>query len=671
MDLLRAFIRFSADRPELDRIINLEATAPSERLDWLVATHLQPRFEAVAVGWERLRSEGVGADLSAGEVWEVITSYGAMHFANAPMLTLLGIHGGDGRPESEAHAARVLAVPLPRHRPTLPHPRRRTPDANRRTARRGALGPAVPWWPVSVLVDLQGVGVTMADRALFGDLAVTVATGDRLGVVGINGTGKSTLLRVLAGRLDTRRRRGPARAAACGSATSTRSPSCRPAPWRTPSGPGWEAAAALDRLGMGGARRRRRGRRCRAARPSGSPWPGCSPTRPTCWSSTSPPTTSTWARSPGSRTGWPRYTGGLVLVSHDRYLLDRVTTRMLELDRGAAYVHEGGYASYLEARADREEQAARGRGDPQEPGPHRAGLAPPRGQGPQPQAPGPDRRGPGARRRPARPRRRGRATSSSSAAMTRLGDKVIECTGVGVAYDDRYRRCCRDVDLRARPRRPAGRRRRQRDGQVDAARPAGRPAGCPTTGTVDAGPTVVVGYYDQHGAELDPAARVQEVVAGPHRTPGSLADVALMKRFWFTGNLPYTRVGDLSGGERRRLQLLAVLARRPNVLLLDEPTNDLDLDTLRILEDFLDDWPGRSSWSATTGPSSTAPSRRWWPSAPTAWRRSPAGSTPGWPGCTAPPARATRRRPRWRPRRAATAAWPRPSDGPPLGRTPA
>ena len=109
---------------------------------------------------------------------------------------------------------------------------------------------------------------------------------------------------------------------------------------------------------------------------------------------------------------------------------------------------------------------------------------------------------------------------------------------------------------------------------------------------MDVGPTVVVGYYDQHGADLDPGARVAEVVAGPHRTPGSLADVALMNRFWFTGNLPYTRVANLSGGERRRLQLLAVLADRPNVLLLDEPTNDLDLDTLRILEDFLDEWPG-------------------------------------------------------------------------------
>ena len=106
------------------------------------------------------------------------------------------------------------------------------------------------------------------------------------------------------------------------------------------------------------------------------------------------------------------------------------------------------------------------------------------------------------------------------------------------------------------------------------------------------GPTVVVGYYDQLGAKLDLQARVQDLVAGPHRTPGSLADIELMKRFLFTGELPFARVGTLSGGERRRLQLLLVIAGRPNVLFLDEPTNDLDLDTLRILEDFLEDWPG-------------------------------------------------------------------------------
>ena len=103
---------------------------------------------------------------------------------------------------------------------------------------------------------------------------------------------------------------------------------------------------------------------------------------------------------------------------------------------------------------------------------------------------------------------------------------------------------------------------------------------------------MVAGYYDQKGVTLDLGARLQDLVAGPHRSPGSLGDIELMKRFAFTGELPFARVGTLSGGERRRLQLLLVLAGRPNVLFLDEPTNDLDLDTLRILEDFLEDWPG-------------------------------------------------------------------------------
>ena len=120
--VLRSFIRFSAEHPELDRIINLEATAPSSRVDWLVETHLRPRFDAVSVGWAGLRRAGLGADLTAEEVWEIITGFGAMHFANAPLLTRLGIHGGDGQAEVDAHAERILAILLPtadrRTRPT-------------------------------------------------------------------------------------------------------------------------------------------------------------------------------------------------------------------------------------------------------------------------------------------------------------------------------------------------------------------------------------------------------------------------------------------------------------------------------------------------------------------------------------------------------------------------
>jgi ATP-binding cassette subfamily F protein uup len=93
------------------------------------------------------------------------------------------------------------------------------------------------------------------------------------------------------------------------------------------------------------------------------------------------------------------------------------------------------------------------------------------------------------------------------------------------------------------------------------------------------------------GVELDPGMKVRDVVAGPTRQP-DYRDAALMERFWFDSDAQWAEVSTLSGGERRRLQLLLVLAQQPNVLLLDEPTNDLDLDTLRALEDFLETWPG-------------------------------------------------------------------------------
>jgi ATP-binding cassette subfamily F protein uup len=92
------------------------------------------------------------------------------------------------------------------------------------------------------------------------------------------------------------------------------------------------------------------------------------------------------------------------------------------------------------------------------------------------------------------------------------------------------------------------------------------------------------------GAELDPTARVRDAVA--RGQPPTWEHARLLERFWFDRDAQWAPVGTLSGGERRRLQLLLVLAAAPNVLLLDEPTNDLDLDTLRALEDFLEDWPG-------------------------------------------------------------------------------
>ena len=113
----------------------------------------------------------------------------------------------------------------------------------------------------------------------------------------------------------------------------------------------------------------------------------------------------------------------------------------------------------------------------------------------------------------------------------------------------------------------------------------------PTQGRVDIGTTVKIGYYDQLGRDLDLNQRVRDAVAGGKGEP-TLDDVKLMRQFWFDGDAQFAPIGTLSGGERRRLQLLLTLLEQPNLLLLDEPTNDLDLDTLRALEEFLDDWPG-------------------------------------------------------------------------------
>ena len=252
-------------------------------------------------------------------------------------------------------------------------------------------------------------------------------------------------------------------------------------------------------------------------------------------------------------------------------------------------MHEGGYASYLEAKAEREVQAASAEATRRNLA--RRELAWLR-RGAQARSRKPQARVDAAVRIiEDRPEAQARSSGLELTGDTpRLGDKVIECIDVGFRYGDGPL-ILSGVDLTLS--------RRERLGIVGANGSgkstlvdlmAGRRQ--PTTGRVEVGPTVVTGYYDQQGMELDLGARVQDLVAGPNRAPGSLADVELMKRFWFAGELTFARVGTLSGGERRRLQLLLVIAGRPNVLFLDEPTNDLDLDTLRILEEFLEDWPG-------------------------------------------------------------------------------
>ncbi len=442
-----------------------------------------------------------------------------------------------------------------------------------------------------ILVDLERVAARRPDRALFEDLSLTVATGDRLGVVGRNGTGKSTLLRALGGiegpEEGTVRRGRNVRVGFL-----AQRPALPPGDVRSAVGMHWEAAVILERLGMGGlvdadvaTLSGGQAKRVALARVLVDEVDLLILDEPTNHLDID---AIAWLED-----RLARFRGGLVVVTHDRHVLDRVSTRILELDRGRSYLHDGGYGAYLAAAAERAEQEATAesvrrnlaraelawlrRGAPARTRKPKARIATAtaivEGRGP-----APDRSGD-----------LDLAGGGQWGATPRLGDKVLRLHGVGHHYGDQAP-LFEGLELDLGPGERLGLVGPNGTGKstlLDLL--AGRLA--PTAGRVETGPTVRLGYYDQTGKDLDPAQRVREAVAGRQGQP-SWEQARLMERFWFDTDAQWAPVGTLSGGEQRRLQLLLVLAGLPNVVLLDEPSNDLDLDTLRALEDHLDTWPG-------------------------------------------------------------------------------
>lgn len=294
---------------------------------------------------------------------------------------------------------------------------------------------------------------------------------------------------------------------------------------------------------------------------------------------------------------WARGRGALVVVTHDRWFLDAVTTRTWEVHGGEVEIYEGGYAAYVLQRVERDRIAAATESKRQNL--LRKELAWLRR---------------GAPARTAKPKFRIDAANAliadvppvrdsvqlSRMAASRLGKDVVELIDCSVTYPDGgggQRQVLQDVNWNIGPGERTG---------ILGENGAGKSTLLklitgelePTSGRVKTGKTVRVATLSQQLAELDEYAgeRVSAVVKrfsavsladGSEMTPSQL-----LERLGFTSVQLKTQVGRLSGGQRRRLQLLLVLLDEPNVLVLDEPTNDLDTDILAAMEDLLDTWPG-------------------------------------------------------------------------------
>ncbi len=449
-----------------------------------------------------------------------------------------------------------------------------------------------------MLLSAEHISINFGSRQLLDDINLYLNEGDKIGIVGINGTGKSTLLRVLSGTL------------APDAGTLSRNPNVQlsflpqnpemqddatileqvflrfPAEFRALNE--YEAKAMLGKLGftdfdqkvgtLSGGQRKRVALAAALIDPADvllldEPTNHLD-TEMISW-------LEDWLR---------RFRGGVVMVTHDRYFLERVVNRITEVSRGKLYHYEANYSRYLELKEQRAEMAEASERK-------RQSILRREREWIQ--------RGCRARSTKSKDRieryealRDQAAPETESAvqmatASSRLGRKTIILDHVSKSYDGRT--VIGDFSY--------GIGREDRIGIVGhngAGKSTllgligGRVA--PDSGTVEQGATVRIGWFSQEGRELDPQQRVYDFihqVAEEVRTDqGTFSAAQMMERFLFPPELQSVPIGRLSGGERRRLYLLSVLMEAPNILLLDEPTNDLDVTTLAILEDYLEDFPG-------------------------------------------------------------------------------
>ncbi|MDD5931624.1 MAG: ABC-F family ATP-binding cassette domain-containing protein, partial [Oscillospiraceae bacterium] len=437
-----------------------------------------------------------------------------------------------------------------------------------------------------MLLSAEHISINFGSRQLLSDVNFYLNEGDKTGIIGINGTGKSTFLKVLAGAAEPDEGH-VARNPNVQVSVLAQNPVMEdeatileqvflhhPAEFRALNE--YEAKSMLTRLGLPDFGRKvgtlSGGQRKRVALAAAL-------IHPADVLVLDEPTNHLDSAMVSWLEDWPRrFRGGLVMVTHDRYFLERVVNHITELSRGKLYHYEANYSKYLELKAQRSEMAEASERKRQSIlRVEREWIM----------------RGCKARTTKSKERIQRYetllnqeapetdGTIQMAAASSRLGKKIIELHDVTKAYGGRTVIGGFSYNLL----------RRDRIGIVGH-NGAGKStllrliAGelAPDSGTVEMGATVKIGHFSQEGRELDLKQRVYDFIhdiADEVRTDeGTFSAKEMMERFLFPGDLQSVPIGRLSGGERRRLYLLSVLMAAPNVLLLDEPTNDLDVMTL-------------------------------------------------------------------------------------------
>lgn len=283
--------------------------------------------------------------------------------------------------------------------------------------------------------------------------------------------------------------------------------------------------------------------------------------------------------------------GALLMITHDRYFLDRVVNKIIELDNGCLYQYEGNYSSFLEKKIEREDLEAAN--ESKRKSLYKKELAW-------------MRRGAKARTTKQKARIDRFETLSKelvinneeameiSVGSKRLGKKVIEINNISKSFEGKL--LIENFSYIV-----------VRNDRAGIVGPNGSGKSTliniitgklkPDSGSVEIGETVRIGVYSQETYHMDDSIRVIEYIKQgaefiENAEGFKITASQMLERFLFPGAIQWTPIGKLSGGEKRRLYLLRVLMEAPNVLLLDEPTNDLDIETLKILEDYLEDFPG-------------------------------------------------------------------------------